>query len=251
MRRLPAPSVLVNAVRNFLRAAEGFIEGRHKLLVATLATLLHTGFYFLPNRFPLFESIRLPLTWVDLAIPFIPFTAWLYFTDYLLVFVAFSLPAATGHTLRFARVFFFTVVLSTAIHLILPVEYPRELFPVPGNTQALTTTVLQLLRSIDGARSCLPSLHVALATIAALSVRRPSRWSLPVKAWAVVVTVSTMTIKQHYFYDVVAGAIVGALAHALFTPRQATLWLVSLTGHHKLKPDAVHAQGLSERASKP
>lgn len=229
MHRLPAASSLIATLRKHLAALEKHLEGGNKLSVATLATLLHAICYFVPNRFPLFEAVRFPLTAVDLVIPFIPLTAWLYFTEYVLVFVAFSRHTAPGHAVRFGRAFLFAVVVSTVIHLLWPVEYPRELFPLPEGTGVLSALGIQLLRGVDGARSCLPSLHVALATVAALSVTRPSRWSVPTKIWAILVTVSTMTTKQHYFYDVGAGAFVGVLAHALFA-RQIRFQLVG-RGH--------------------
>jgi membrane-associated phospholipid phosphatase len=59
-------------------------------------------------------------------------------------------------------------------------------------------------------------LHVATATLALASLLKVSR---PVSAVAVLlwlaIVASTLLLKRHYLVDVIAGAALGALAHAV------------------------------------
>ena len=63
--------------------------------------------------------------------------------------------------------------------------------------------LLVWLRGVDRAGSAFPSLHVAMAVVAALQAKRERFRSAPALAlWAVAVALSTLTTKQHYAVDV-------------------------------------------------
>ncbi|HEY6402922.1 MAG TPA: phosphatase PAP2 family protein, partial [Blastocatellia bacterium] len=68
----------------------------------------------------------------------------------------------------------------------------------------------RFLYSIDSAANCFPSLHVALAWLSALGLRDERRRAGALAmVWAALISISTLTTKQHYFADLVGG---GALA---------------------------------------
>ncbi len=83
----------------------------------------------------------------------------------------------------------------------------------------------------------MPSMHVASSYLAALSLWRGRRTLFAVwLSWATAIAVSTLTAKQHYAIDVLAGAVL-ALG----------FWLIFFWA-----PAATHLdtlQGESERAS--
>jgi hypothetical protein len=178
-----------------------------------------TGFtvlsgYAVAKLQPFATAVPLPLTDLDRAIPFIPETVWLYST------VTWTTLAAWLHVpdRLHARRLYFTLVLSALISWLFffffPTVYPRDLYPLVDDGSRTVRELLDI-RDADDATNCFPSLHVALAWGIALSwsewIRR--RWLrvLPF-AWARVVSLATLTTKQHYVADVPAGLLVGLVA---------------------------------------
>lgn len=166
------------------------------------------------------EPTVLPLTALDRALPFLPWTVWIYGTVTWVSLVAWlTIPdRATG-----ARLFTAMTLASLtccAVFLVFPTAFPRALFPVPVGDSA-TIDELTRLRLADSPSNCLPSLHVALAWGIALtwagSLRTregagPRIARAAIIAWAIGISLTTVTTKQHFFLDVPTGAAVGVLS---------------------------------------
>lgn len=207
--RLGQPEVLA---RLWARLhVDRWVRTRSRLAIAGVATVVHALLYGLANRFPVSVPVELPLASVDRLTPLIPLTAWIYWSDYALLFVAFR---QTALPVRFIRAFVISVVVAVVIHFLFPTIYPRALFPIGAESESLTGALLARFRDLDAATSCFPSLHVAVATVAALAVRR-MRGGVLIAIWAGLVAVSTLTTKQHYGYDVVGGLLLGGMSWAL------------------------------------
>jgi len=181
-----------------------------------------TGFialsgYGLAKLEPFATPVELSLLAIDDAIPFLPWTIWLYGTVTWASFVAWmQVPDRTS----IARLFF-TLVTAAAVcwcfFLLWPTTYPRELFPLPAVDTA-TVREFADLRAADSPTNCFPSMHVALAWGLALTWAGYLKrwWSRPLPiVWAVVVSACTLTTKQHYFIDVPAGFVGGGGAWAV------------------------------------
>jgi membrane-associated phospholipid phosphatase len=213
-----------------------------RLACAALAMTLHAVLYGLANKLPLTTPAFLPLTAVDRAVPFLPWTVWLYTSDYLLVLVAFVLCRRTEQAVRFLAAFAAAVVGAVAVQWVLPVAYPRDLYPLPTPPGPSEWLAL-LVRTVDSPLSCFPSLHVGLAFVCAQAARRADpagrravdwRW-LGLMAWATGIAASTLTFKQHYLVDVAGGLAlavgVTALVERLLTPARcsaAAAWLTAV-----------------------
>jgi len=69
-------------------------------------------------------------------------------------------------------------------------------------------SLMRIVASLDDPSNLMPSLHTALAVVCALLVsrRQPALW-VRISVWvlAVLIGVSTITVGQHYFWDVPAG----------------------------------------------
>ncbi|MCC6335792.1 MAG: inositol phosphorylceramide synthase [Myxococcales bacterium] len=187
-----------------------------QVLLAGVFTGLHAVVYMVGNHLPLGTPRLLPMTALDEAVPFLPATVFVYLSDYALAFVAFLSLQRRESVHRFLWVFMTCVAVAGVIHWVYPTAYPRERFPIPDDAHALSRLGLSVLRYFDSPNSCLPSLHVATATGSAVLVYRErprrSRWLV---AWALLVVASTLTAKQHYAVDLLAGwAMLGVV---LFT----------------------------------
>jgi membrane-associated phospholipid phosphatase len=82
-----------------------------------------------------------------------------------------------------------------------------------------------VLQQLDAAGNACPSLHVAAALFSALNLRKLLQemacppWVAAVNwVWCAVIVYSTMAIKQHVMWDVVAGVALALCIHALYAP---------------------------------
>ncbi|MCA9625078.1 MAG: phosphatase PAP2 family protein [Myxococcales bacterium] len=159
----------------------------------------------------------LPLTAIDRAIPFLPWTVWLYGTFTWASLLAWlDTPDRRSMARLFATIAFASILCGLAF-IAYPTTFPRELWPLP-NDLGPSMRELAELRNADSPSNCTPSLHVALcfglaATWSSWIERRALR-PLPI-LWAVVVSACTLTTKQHYLIDVPSGLAVGLIAHYL------------------------------------
>ena len=186
-----------------------------KLLIALGATAMNAVLYLVPNHLQLFPPRQLWWTPVDAAVPFLPGTVWIYFSDYVLVAAAFLLQETWPAVRRYVRTYFALLVVGAFIHLLWPTVFPREGFPLDGGSTS--ARALATLRGVDAATSCMPSMHVAGSVLAALSLWRQRPWVFGTwLAWASAVSVSTLTAKQHYIVDVVAGIALAVVFWAAF-----------------------------------
>jgi membrane-associated phospholipid phosphatase len=193
----------------------------------------------------------LPLGALDRAVPLLPWTIWIYGSgSKAALFGWLSVPDSRAGK-RLLLTLSFCAVVCGAVFFAWPTTYPRDLYPLPGGDSA-TLREFASLREADSPTNCFPSLHVALAWGLALSwsgwlcaarprspasgavtaptapgpggpgpsptavVRawRHASWTLPL-AWAVAVSIGTLTTKQHYLVDVPAGFAVGVASFAL------------------------------------
>lgn len=190
-----------------------WLDKQNKLAIAAAAAGLHALLYLGANHFQLVPVRTLELGPLDVWIPFIPETAWLYWSDYFLVFISFQLLRAPGTTAQFVKAFVTLVAAGTMVHWLYPTVYPRHLYPCPVGLDSITHAALDAFRVADTPASCLPSLHVAASYLAAFACwpqARRGRWVL--LGWATGIAVATLTVKQHYIVDVLAGvALAGAV----------------------------------------
>jgi membrane-associated phospholipid phosphatase len=152
----------------------------------------------------------------DGVVPFVPEFIWIYHT--LIPVIV----ATTIFSMQRREVFFKTivalslsVVVLTAFHLIFPSYYPRqEIEPISFFSASLW--LVELTRELDAACNTFPSGHVALAWILYFCIRdsdcakRKKSLRGFYLLWAVLISLSTLFLKQHYVLDVVAGIV---LAH--------------------------------------
>lgn len=218
------------------------LRAARAVLLCALTYALILAFYGLCKWEPFFTAQPLTMTALDQAIPFLPWTVWVYSTVSSTTALTYFLITDRARTKRLALTLLTASALCAIVFALFPTTYPRELYPLPDATNqgwffARTLVELADLRASDDPANCLPSLHVALATSLALTLaergdaagaaaarpfgaasspaRTPTWVRVLAPIWAICVSLSTLTVKQHYVVDVPAGALVGLLAHAL------------------------------------
>ena len=97
-----------------------------------------------------------------------------------------------------------------------PTTYPRPVYLPQSNS--IIQLAMDMVAAGDMPTNCFPSMHVALTAICAWNLRRKSRLLYgSFAAWAILIFLSTMTTKQHYFVDILGGIGVLVTVAALET----------------------------------
>ena len=173
--------------------------------------------YVLCKQQPFATPVRLELTALDRAIPFLPWTVWIYSSMSQAIFAAWVLVPNMRMAWRLMAGLALAAVICWCFFAFFPTTYPRELFPLP---RTFDSAIMELaeVRRLDDPTNCFPSMHVALACCLALTMLEYD-FSWPARAtvmlWGITINLSTLTTKQHYVVDVLGGAVTGIVAYAL------------------------------------
>jgi membrane-associated phospholipid phosphatase len=183
------------------------------LFVGGAATLL---LYQLTNRVHLFEPQLLPFGRVDKAMPFLPWTIWIYFTEYAFFVYAYFFMRDLKLVTRYYYAYMTILLVSETVFVLFPVTYPRSLFPAVGDS--INIHAMNFMRNyMDAPANCLPSLHVSSCYISSLCFWQENKWkSAFLVMWSSFVAFATMTTKQHYFTDVWTAMILTAVCYWFF-----------------------------------
>lgn len=158
----------------------------------------------------------LPLLAWEEALPLIPWTIWIYMVYYPL-FLVWSVLQIKDEELMNITLYSFALltILSCAIFLILPISYPRGYYPL-GPEQNLTNFIFAMTRAVDTPSNCLPSLHVGLCFLFTWVLFYQKKLFFGIALFSsILISISTLTTKQHYFYDLVAGFICATIVFFL------------------------------------
>jgi len=152
------------------------------------------------------------------AIAFSPGWVWAYSSLYVLFPLAPHLARTRRDLRRFARGIGIQCLVAFPTFLLFPVAGPRPAGPMGG-------WFYRGLMMADAPTNAFPSLHAAFAVFCAgfaWRVRAPwptsfASWAAAaaLAAWCGAILYATLAIKQHWAVDVVAGVLLGAVAHGL------------------------------------
>ena len=166
--------------------------------------------YGYTNHFPVSTPRILPWTKVDDFFGFHPWTIWIYLSDYILIF----LPAILVTNSRVMKRLLKGYLVNFVIHFPIFFFFPTTLVRPPLVEDSFLTQVFHLLWSIDAAVNCFPSQHVSLCFVVAMgfwNYRR--RWAWGMIVWSLLISLSTLTTKQHYVWDVLGGLLVACVVY--------------------------------------
>ncbi len=181
---------------------------REKAALAVLLTAEILVLYFATLHSSVFNSIPMPVTAVDRAIPFAPLFVVPYFSFYLLLFTPLFV---TNDAQEFRDVAFgFGLIVFTSCVAFF-------FWPTAIST-SYTHPLLRGLLAIDRPRNACPSLHASLSLYCALCVLRRIKTGFPRYAfwtWTLVVIASALLTKRHAAVDVAAGAGLAWIVYSL------------------------------------
>lgn len=190
-----------------------------RLLLMTAVALLHSVCYYYlvksinsqisPSAYWNFHTI------LDSWIPYLGWTWVFYYLGdiYILffaVFIVVKLPEKKFY--RAVKAYIGMIIMGALIQIALPAESPLP--------EKLTNVQQWFHDSLSlNLYACLPSMHVALTVLPAclsLSVLK-SNWLRMISVLiAIFITISTVTLKEHYFLDSLAGVMFALLFYGLW-----------------------------------
>jgi membrane-associated phospholipid phosphatase len=170
-------------------------------LVGGIATIV---LYQVTNRIHLFQPKMLEMEPIDAFFPLLPWTIWIYFTEYLIFVCTWVLLNNNEERMRYWYSYMAILFFSILVFIFYPTNFPRHEHPLTGFGDNISVHVFQYFRDhMDTPANCLPSLHVSSCFISAFAFWRGSKTKFWIfLAWSFAVAVSTLTTKQHYFIDV-------------------------------------------------
>jgi membrane-associated phospholipid phosphatase len=173
--------------------------------------------YLAANHIHLFPPQLLPLSWVDQVTPFLPNTVWIYVSEYLFFFFIYHLCRDMVNTNKYLYSFLTLQILSVTIFWLWPTTYPRDQFPLPADLNWFTYELFSRLRATDTPANCCPSLHVSSVFLSSFIFLDEQRKKFPfIFLWGVLISISTLTTKQHYLVDVVSGFCMAVILYWTF-----------------------------------
>lgn len=162
-------------------------------------------------------NVGIPL---DYQIPFIKYFSPIYSVVYIVPVISFFVLWKSYEGIKAGfKCFMGAGVVCLLFYVFFPVAFTERATLVPPYD--FFENVVRFFYWVDKPYNCFPSLHVALAFISAQMVDkfRP-RFSRIFYSYAILVSLSTLFIRQHYILDLVAGA---GLAYGLgwfFIPKE-------------------------------
>lgn len=195
-----------------------------KVRAAASLSLLIPGPYFLLQYFPVRPVIELSPYALDLSIPFLPDSMWVYQSLYPLLLLAGMLTGVKNDLQLFVRAMLAASAGAFAFFLLLPTSVPRP--PDAAGLYGLWTM-------FEKSSNALPSLHAAFCVIVIGFLPLCFQTKLARGAallWIAGILVSTLTTKQHIVLDLLAGSALGVTALVLMRtarPKPHTVLLVT------------------------
>lgn len=192
------------------------IKDGNKSIVVISITGLFLLLYFISSAFYIGSPGYFLLSSIDSSIPYLPWTSFIYIMMYPLLFWVFYELKDNTRQNKLFYAFIFLTVISNLIFIIYPVSYPREFFPTPyDNTPGVN--LLRTIRFLDKPVNCFPSLHVSSLFLFTYSLWDQSKKKFAIcLVFSTLISISTMTTKQHYFMDAVAGFVLATTLYIFF-----------------------------------
>jgi membrane-associated phospholipid phosphatase len=191
-------------------------ELKERAAIASLIVVSYAAGYFLIGWTTDPEHARSLSTPLDARIPFVPETVFLYAWVYTAMVFPLFVVRSSALFRRVGLAYAIVIAVCLATFAVFPVT-AVDLRPDAGalDVSRFSGWAVKLVYTLDPPFNLFPSVHLAVATLAALSAwtARPIYGAIGF-AWLIPIAVSVSTVKQHFLIDIVAGAGLAFAAYA-------------------------------------
>ena len=164
--------------------------------------------YFTASLLGQDRAVLISFDYIDQKIPFINWTIWFYISQYIIIPWSFYFVKDPENY----SPMFYSMIMAIGISGLIFFLYPTTIHRPEQVNGDLIEGIRWILYQLDAPTNCFPSLHVALACLCSIYIMREHKWiGLFSWLWSFLIIISTMTLKQHYFVDVIGGAVTAFL----------------------------------------
>lgn len=142
-----------------------------------------------------------PVLLLDDMLPFVSSSIYIYLSQFVFLWLGFWFASNDQERSRCYYSYLFASLIATVVFIIYPTTMPSL---DAGSSYSI---LFEMLYKIDVPYNCLPSLHTALAIIAAYHLSHHKKVGKVSFIWAALIIISTLTTKQHTILDVIAGIV--------------------------------------------
>ena len=150
---------------------------------------------------------------IDRMIPLVPEWSWIYETLFIFPILLVLVLDTIEEVKRVGFAIIMCDMVAYPIFLMFPVMSIRP--QVPMNTPS--EVLLNFIYYIDLPTNCFPSLHVAVSMVSAFAIYHKQGikglWAILL---GVLISLSTLFTKQHYFMDVISGFLLAIFTYYAF-----------------------------------
>jgi len=165
--------------------------------------------YFLVDLIPKSRVYNLTI-FIDSLIPLVSFFVLFYFFSYFFALIPFWIVKKDNELKNLFFTYCGILLISLFFYIFFPVKMERVLLPSDIFSQFLNLWYLY-----DSPFNNFPSLHVAFGVFSSLFIYNKTRnmWLLPL---FVLIIVSPLLVKQHYFVDFLGGAALACFGYYVY-----------------------------------
>ena len=197
--------------------SSGNAELKERVAIASLIVASYVVGYFPIGWTTDPGCVRSLATPLDALIPFVPETIFLYAWVYTAMVFPLFVVRSPALFRRVGLAYAIVIAACLAVFAVYPVT-AVDLRPDVGvlDTSRFAGWGVKLIYTLDPPYNLFPSIHLAVATLAALSAwkARPVYGAIGF-AWVLLIAVSVSTVKQHFLVDGVAGAGLACAVYAV------------------------------------
>ena len=179
--------------------------------ITVFISIFFIGYFYLLRR-PAFTPVTMPLTALDLAIPFQPGAIVAYLSLWVYVGLAPGLQDDLGALVVYGLWAALLCAVGLSCFYFLPTSVPQLWVDVDLQRHP----AFALIQGIDAAGNACPSMHVATAVFTAVRLHHllrrlaaPAALRAANLSWCALIVYSTLAIRQHVVLDVAVGALLG------------------------------------------
>ncbi len=181
------------------------IDSKKKYLHLSLLIIIFFTLYLFTNNFFIGSPTIINETVFDKWTIFSPNWIWIYLLAYPLLPFTFLITNKEKDLTFFSNSFLILTILSCIVFFIFPTFISREQYKVT-NQGFFTELAFDILRKLDKPHNCLPSLHVGIAFLCSWNFYKKHTFKFTcMLVLAILISYSTMAVKQHLFWDVLSG----------------------------------------------
>ena len=180
------------------------VTNRSKWPIFFIVFALCCSLYVFSNRFHFGEPVLLPTLPIDVAVPFLDWTVVIYLSHLFFMCAV----VAVVHDGKILTPFIYSLTLGNILSALIFIFFPTQMTRVDHSFSATLKLLFDLLYFVDHPANCFPSLHIYWVTLGIYAVILQNyKYKFWMILWGVLINISTLTTKQHYFIDIF-GALV-------------------------------------------